>query len=180
MSDNNGPAGHPMNEIARQFTSSDSRSSVHTEAESQSIVPPDDGVSADSDPTPSIPSPWSPLLLTSEQIQAPAFFVDRQLCLRWTAPGSQDPLSRLLSQELASDGPPDIFNLMLKPALKEALPDWQALFSFVYVTLRRTTSGDLFTKKTDSFKSQEKAVMNRPGDRINLGICLSDLKGFGF
>lgn len=150
MPDNNGPAGHPMNEIARQFTAPDGRSSEPTEVESQSMLPSNGGLSADSDPHPPISTPWSPLLLTPEQIKAPAFFVDRQLYVRWAAPGSHDQLSRLLSQELASDEPPEIFNLMLKPAVKEVLPDWQALFSFVYVTLRRTTSGDLFSEKTDS------------------------------
>ena len=165
MSENNGPAGHPMDAIARQFISSDGRSGKYTEAESQSILPPVD-VSAESDPQRAIPRAYSPLMVALEQIEAPAFFVDRQLCVSWTAPDSQDALSQLLGQELQSDEPPNIFNLMLKPAAKAVLPDWQALFSFVYVTLRRTTSGDLFSEITDSIAHDQlsAALLKTAGD----------------
>lgn len=150
MSDENGSAGHPMNEIARQFNASEANAGISAEAESRTMAPPGDDLPADSDPHRSIPAPWSPLMLAAEQIQPPAFFVDRQLSLRWAAASSHDPLSRVLNLQLHSGDPRNIFDLMRDSAVKEALPEWQALFSFVYVTLRRTTSGDLFSEKTDS------------------------------
>ncbi len=158
MSDKNGPAGHPMNEIARQFNASEANAGRPAEAEPRSTALPGDDMPADSDLRRSVPAPWLPLTLAAEQIEAPAFFVDRQLSLRWAAASSHDPFSRLLKQELHSGDPRNIFDLMLNSAVKEALPEWQALFSFVYVTLRRTTSGDLFSEKTDSIDHDQLSI----------------------
>ena len=54
-------------------------------------------------------------------------------------PNGQDALTRALAQELEFASTRNIFNLLLRPTIKESLSDWQAFFSFVYMTLRRTT-----------------------------------------
>ena len=83
-----------------------------------------------------------PLTLLPNQIEAPAFFVDDTLSIRWIADGGTDLFSRSLSHQLKTSGTRNVFNLIMRPAIKHALDDWQAFFSFVYATLRRFTTQD--------------------------------------
>jgi class 3 adenylate cyclase len=78
---------------------------------------------------------FGPLTLSPEQINAPALFVDTDLSIRWIAPGSKDRFSRVLVQQLKSASTRNVFNLLLRPAVKHALTDWRTFFSFVYTTL---------------------------------------------
>jgi class 3 adenylate cyclase len=51
---------------------------------------------------------------------------------------------------LASGAEKDIFSLLQKPSVKAAIADWNALFSFAYVFLRRSTSREVFDSKVDA------------------------------
>jgi class 3 adenylate cyclase len=77
--------------------------------------------------------PWS---LSPQQIDPPAFFVDRDLTLRWIAPSADDPLSQALSAALTSSATGPVFDLLLRPSIKSTVCDWQRFFSFVYTLLR--------------------------------------------
>ena len=92
---------------------------------------------------------FGPLSLSPDQVDAPAFFVDRKLSVLWMAPSGTDTFSQNLAKELESAPTRNIFNLLLRPTIKGALSDWQAFFSFVYSLLRRSTSRDTFDTGTD-------------------------------
>ncbi len=94
------------------------------------------------------PYEFGPLSLTPDQIAAPAFFVDKKLSARWVAPDGTDTFSQILALELASVSRGNIFDLLLRPVIKATLPDWQALFSFVYTRLRGSTARDIFDTGT--------------------------------
>jgi class 3 adenylate cyclase len=91
---------------------------------------------------------FGPLSLSPDQIEAPSFFVDKKLSVVWMNPGGTDAFSLALAQELRSAGTGNIFELLLKPAIKDSIGDWQALFSFVYILLRRSTAKDTFDRET--------------------------------
>ncbi len=75
------------------------------------------------------------LSLSPDQIEAPAFFVDGNLCIRWMATGGTDPFSTALAHELRSTDSRNVFNLLLRPAIKHAISEWRSFFSFVYQNL---------------------------------------------
>lgn len=166
MSDNNGPAGHPMNEIAKQFHASAEPAQIQDESEDVTTVPsaePGASAAADAETPPAISSAWGPVSLSPDQIEAPAFFVDKQLSVQWLAPGSADALIQVLGNELNSGGSRNIFNLLLRPAVKEASAHWQAFFSFVYVMLRRSTSREVFDTGTVFIaRDQRPMAQNEP------------------
>lgn len=149
MTEKNSPTGHPMHEIAEQLKAS---------AKPQKGQPLTETIVSDSADASHGNSSlaWDPLSLTPNQIEAPAFFVDVHLNVPWIAPGSTDALSNALAMELNSGTAPNIFSLLLRPAIKDALADWQALFSFVYVTLRRSTSRDIFESATDFISENQR------------------------
>lgn len=164
MSEENAPAGHPMDEIAQRFN-------MHTGPISEDQ--PDSGAappSASSTPAgpdasghrPSLKtgSAFGPISFSSDQIGEPAFFVDRELCLRWIAPGGADAFSRALARERESGSTANVFSLLIKPAIRDALCDWQTFFSFVYVLLRRLTPRDTFDSGTVFLSGEHTAHMD--------------------
>ncbi|HSO20903.1 MAG TPA: hypothetical protein VLT88_15670, partial [Desulfosarcina sp.] len=148
MPDNNIPADHPMNEIARQFRAP--AESVAESPDADSDAPLDGDAPSSTDPTASPETqPEAPLLsLMPGQIGAPAFFVDRRLMVRWVAPGRADTLSSALHEEVRADSERNIFSLLQRSSVKAAVKDWSTLFSFAYVVLRRSTAKDLFDSGT--------------------------------
>jgi class 3 adenylate cyclase len=152
MTDNNGPIGHPMNEIARKFTTPEATIPDHADSASHVATQDDEPDPRSSEavaPSTMGPSRWVPVSLGPEQIEAPAFFVDRDLIVQWWTPGGTDRFSRVLDQELRAVAARNIFNLLQRIAIKDAVSDWQAFFSFVYVTLRRSTSKHTFAMQSD-------------------------------
>jgi len=150
MSDNNASAGHPMNEIARQFKApAEHVQELPTSSETAHDAISDDRVRtmADGQSSHGNFAAAPPFSLIPGRIEAPSFFVDRHLSLEWLAPGGSDDLSVALSDELASGAEKDIFSLLQKPSVKAAVADWNALFSFAYVFLRRSTSREVFDSK---------------------------------
>lgn len=91
---------------------------------------------------------FNPLRLSPDQIAPPAFFVDSSLSLCWTAPDGTNAFSRSLAEALESASTRNVFTLLLAPSVKKSLPDWEALFSFIYTMLRRSTSRDTFDSAT--------------------------------
>lgn len=83
---------------------------------------------------------FGPLSLLPDQIDAPAFFVDDNLSVRWIATGGTDPFTTALTQELRTTASRNVFNLLLRPAIKHAMTDWRSFFSFVYTSLGQTTA----------------------------------------
>ncbi len=151
MSDNNGDAGHPMNEIAKQVRASAGMSPERPAVETDGSAQPaqqGDSAAAAIGTSPGTPTPWIPLSISTDQIEAPAFFVDRDLSVQWMAPGGTDGFSRALDRELDSGATRNIFSLLLNPTIKAATGDWQTFFSLVYVTLRRSTPRDTFDTQT--------------------------------
>ncbi len=164
MSDDNSPSGDPKDEIAEpakpSAKPSHDRPAVETVAAAiQPDVPADTNVDVQAN-QPSEPADaptaaqtaqvtFAPLCLSPDQIAAPAFYVDKKLALLWMAPSGTDAISRALSLELKSTATRNIFNLLLRPAIKTALSDWQALFSFVYIILRRGTAKGTFDTATE-------------------------------
>ncbi|MBC2712706.1 MAG: hypothetical protein HGJ94_17475 [Desulfosarcina sp.] len=155
MSDHNGPAGHPMDEIAQQFKASTKPSPDQPASEAVSAFVQSDDQSETADTTTSefesaqtAEAIFGPLSLSPDQIDAPTFFVDKKLSVLWTAPSGTDAFSQTLALELKSASTRNIFNLLLRPAIKGTLSDWQAFFSFVYIMLRRSTTRDTFDTET--------------------------------
>lgn len=161
MPDDNGPTGHPMNEIARRFTTSDQPGRDLREPEPVDHPEP---VSFGGDMAmqahypPAIPGALPPLSLVPDQIEAPAFFVDRNLSVRWMAANGDDRFSSALARTLAPSANDNIFNLLLQPEIKESLSDWQSFFSFVYNSLRRSTARETFDRRTDFVASEDRPV----------------------
>jgi class 3 adenylate cyclase len=162
MPEDNGPTGHPMNEIAQRFAAAARPDRSRPEAEDPADAPAP--VSSDSDTatqaldSPTIPESLPPLTLIPDQIEAPAFFVDRNLSVRWMAASGEDRFSRALARILSQSANDNIFNLMLRPEIKQSLSDWQAFFSFIYANLRRSTARETFDRGTDGI-----ARKDRPG-----------------
>ena len=151
MPEYNEPTGHPMDEIAQRFKAS----KISTpDMPAPSVVSrsdqaaPDDATGSEIKPEPATGAVLGPLSLSADQIAAPAFFVDRQLSLVWIAPDGADPFSQALAREWEEASTDNIFNLLLRPAVKAAISDWQAFFSFVYILLRRSTSREVFDSGT--------------------------------
>lgn len=153
MPDENGPTGHPMNEIARRFTAPSQPVQRRPEPETIDHPAP---VSPDAEA--SIPGALPALTLMPDQIEAPAFFVNKNLSVRWMAAKGEDRFSRALARILGSSAADNVFSLLLRPEIKESLSDWQAFFSFVYSNLRRSTARETFDRRT-AFIGRE----NRPG-----------------
>jgi class 3 adenylate cyclase len=109
---------------------------------------PADATGSEIKPEPATRAVLGPLSLSADQIAAPAFFVDRQLSLVWLAPDGADPFSQALAREWEAASTDNIFNLLLRPAVKATISDWQAFFSFVYILLRRSTSREVFDSGT--------------------------------
>ncbi len=155
MSEHNGPSGHPMDPIAEQFKTSakPARNQMPSETASSAESPGNRFESAGkkgSEGRSSLAAQaiFGPLSLSPDQIEAPSFFVDKKLSVVWMSPGGTDAFSLALAQELPSADAGNIFNLLLRPAIKASLGDWQALFSFVYILLRRSTAKDTFDRET--------------------------------
>jgi class 3 adenylate cyclase len=160
MPEHNGPSDHPMDEIAKQFKGSARPSQNQPPSGTLSSVEPSgnrfetagtNGFEPESPPT--AQTTVGPLSLSPDQIEAPSFFVDKKLSVVWTNPSGTDPFTRALDQESRSPSTPNIFELLLKPAVKDAIADWQALFSFIYIVLRRSTDQDTFGRGTVSIAS---------------------------
>ncbi|WP_170302140.1 adenylate/guanylate cyclase domain-containing protein [Desulfosarcina widdelii] len=161
MPDDNGPTGHPMNEIARRFTAADQSGRSRPEPEPSDPPAPvssNDDAAMQAHYPPTIPGALPPLSLMPDQIEAPAFFVDRDLSVRWMAANGKDRFSSALARTLAPSADDNIFNLLLQPEIKESLSDWQAFFSFVYTSLRRSTARETFDRQTDFIARED-----RPG-----------------
>ena len=151
MPEYNEPSGHPMDEIAQRFKTSKTPT---PDLPAPSVVSPSDQAApadltgSEIKPEPATGAILGPLSLSTDQIAAPAFFVDRQLSLVWLAPDGTDPFSQALAREWEAASTDNIFNLLLRPAVKGTISDWQAFFSFVYVLLRRSTSREVFDSGT--------------------------------
>jgi class 3 adenylate cyclase len=151
MPEYNEPSGHPMDEIARRFKTSPP--STPDRPASSAVSRSDQAAPADATGPeikldPATGPVLGPLSLAADQIAAPAFFVDRQLSLVWLAPDGTDPFSQALAREWEAASTDNIFNLLLRPAVKATISDWQAFFSFVYILLRRSTSREVFDSGT--------------------------------
>ena len=147
--------GSHMDEIAEPFKASEIESPQTAEAE------------------------FGPLSISPDQIEAPALFVDKNLSVRWMAPSGTDAFSQALALELKSASTRNIFNLLLRPAIKNALSDWQAFFSFVYITLRRSTSRETFDTGTvsisrDHIPTTDDQTALAPGNRpFQVDSCIA-------
>jgi class 3 adenylate cyclase len=161
MPDDNGLTGHPMNEIARRFTDPVQRDRRRPEPESSDHPAPvsSNDAAMQAHYPPAIPGALPPLSLLPDQIEAPAFFVDRNLSVRWMAADGEDRFSSALARTLTPSANDNIFNLLLQPEIKESLSDWQAFFSFVYTSLRLATTRETFDRRTDFIARED-----RPGD----------------
>ena len=155
MSEHNGPSGHPMDEIAEQFKAPDKPAQNQRPSDIVSSVEPSDnrfGLAGANDSegesSLSAQATFGPLSLSPDQIEAPSFFVDKKLSVLWMNPGGTDAFSHALAQELGSTPSGNIFDLLLSPAIKDSITDWQALFSFIYILLRRSTAKDTFDRGT--------------------------------
>jgi hypothetical protein len=105
-----------------------------------------------------------PLSLLPDQIEAPAFFVDKNLSIRWIATGGQDPFSMALAQELRSTASRHVFNLLLRPAIKHAIADWRSFFSFVYTNLRHAATPQAGFNPEFPFISREQIPPQKMGN----------------
>jgi class 3 adenylate cyclase len=143
MPDENGPTGHPMNEIARRFATP-----FRPDPSRPEPATIDHPAPVSSDAEASIPGTLPALTLMPDQIEAPAFFVDKKNSVRWMAAKGEDRFSRALARILASSAVDNVFSLLLRPEIKESLADWQVFFSFVYTKLRRSTARETFDRRT--------------------------------
>ena len=162
MPENNGPADHPMSEIAERFRDATERFPDRQDLDagvSSGTSLPDEPMDVDRPIPAGDTLNLPPLSVREDQIEAPAFLVDRNLTVRWMAPGMDSPFCQALARAKASSPDSNIFSLLLKPTVQESHPEWQALFSFVYISLRRSTSRDTFESRTDFI-----APEHRPGD----------------
>jgi class 3 adenylate cyclase len=144
MPDNNGPAGHPMNEIAAKFDAA---------AKSRANAPESRSTQ--------IPASMPAFTILPDQIEAPAFFVDRNLCVPRVSPDSNTRFLQIMAGELEQQPDRSIFSLLLVPGVKDSLADWQALFSFVYIALRRSTSRETFESQTRFMDQEDHPVLDR-------------------
>ena len=155
MPDHTGPSGHPMDQIAEQFKASAKPGHNNRPSETVSSVEssgnrsePAGNNGSEGEPSVIAHAIVGQLSLSPDQIEAPSFFVDKKLSVLWMTPGGTDAFCLALAQELRSSSEPNIFDLLLKPTVKDSIADWQALFSFVYILLRRSTAKDTFDRKT--------------------------------
>ena len=117
MPDDNGPSGHPMNEIAKRFSAAAQPSRKRPASEPIEQPAP---ASSDAEASVQANDPYAiagslpPLALMPDQIEAPAFFVDRHLSVRWMAANGKDRFSRALARCLAPSADKNIFNLLLQ------------------------------------------------------------------
>jgi class 3 adenylate cyclase len=159
MPENRQPAGHPMDEIAQGFKkrthSSSGDQPVSRTVSPSALSKPADARAFKTGSASSAEATFGPLSLSPDQIAGPAFFVDKQLSICWIAPDGADAFSQALALELASESTRNIFTLLLKPAVKEALSGWQAFFPFVYTLIRRSTSRDTFEQETDFVPAEQ-------------------------
>ena len=155
MPEHNGPSGHPMDEIAEQFKAFAQPSQGQPAPKTTSSVEPSDsrfeptdthGSERESSRT--AQAIFGPLSLSPDQIEAPSFFVDKKLSVLWMNPIGTDAFSQALAVELRSAPTRNIFDLLLRPAIKASIDDWQAFFSFVYILLRRSTDQNTFDRET--------------------------------
>jgi class 3 adenylate cyclase len=121
---------------------------------------------------------FGPLSLSPDQIEAPSFFVDKKLSVVWMDPDGTDAFSHALAQELHSTSTRNIFDLLLRPAIQDSIADWQAMFSFVYILLRRSTDRDTFGRGTVSISknhlpaTDEAAAPARPIHPFQVDSCI--------
>ena len=155
MSEHDGPSGHPMDQIAEQFKASAKPSRNQMPSETASSVESSGNrfesagrKGSEGESSLTAQAIFGPLCLSPDQIEAPSFFVDKKLSVVWMNPSGTDAFSLALAQELPSAGAGNIFELLLRPAIKDSLGDWQRLFSFVYILLRRSTAKDTFDRET--------------------------------
>ena len=167
MPENNGPGGHPMSKIAQRFETATDLFSRRQKKE-PSAQPVTEPAVRTTDTSRQLPSQDSmtlnPLRLDPDQIEAPAFFVDRSLNIGWTSVGSDDDFLHALARELESSSDRNVFSLLLKPAVKDSLQEWQPFFSFVYVTLRRSTARNTFESGTDFIAEDHLPGDDSPAD----------------
>ncbi|BBO88255.1 adenylate/guanylate cyclase domain-containing protein [Desulfosarcina ovata] len=90
------------------------------------------------------------LYLRPDTIAAPAFFVDRDLSVRWIAPGGNDPFSDALAGQIETLATHNVFKLLMGPAVEHCVHEWQSFFSFVYSVLKRSTASATFESGTSS------------------------------
>jgi class 3 adenylate cyclase len=144
-----------MDEIAEQFKACAKASPGQPASETTSPVEPSDsrfeptdthGSERESSRT--AQAIFGPLCLSPDQIEAPSFFVDKKLSVLWMNPIGTDAFSHALAVELRSAPTRNIFDLLLRPAIKASIDNWQAFFSFVYILLRRSTDRDTFDRQT--------------------------------
>lgn len=162
MSEENGSTGYSTDKIAEQFKASvkplpdeppsDGRSSVGPSAYPFESTGTDGPTSRSSSTAQAI---FGPLSLTPDQIEAPSFLVDNELNVTWMNPNGTDAFSRALARELNVAPTRNIFDLLLRPAIKDAIDDWRAFFTFVYILLRRSTEKDTFHRGTGSISKDQ-------------------------
>ena len=92
--------------------------------------------------------PITSLSIDLDQIALPAFFVAGDLSVSCTASSNTETFCQTLAKELKSSSAPNIFDLLLRPTIKDTLCDWQTLFSFVYTMLQQSTEKDTFSMGT--------------------------------
>ncbi len=155
MPEHDGPSGHPMDQIAEQFKTSANPARNEMPSKTASTVEPSPnsiesaGIKGSGGRlSQNAQATFGPLSLAADQIEAPSFFVDKKLALVWMNRGGTDPFSLALAEALPSAGAGNIFELLLRPAIKNSVGDWQVLFSFVYILLRRSTAKDTFDRET--------------------------------
>jgi class 3 adenylate cyclase len=155
MSEHNGHPNHPMDEIAEQFKTSATPKQNQPPSETVTAADSSDdrfkpGGTSGSEPesSPAAQAGFGQLSLSPEQIDAPSFFVDKKLTVVWMNNRSTDSLSLAMARELDSAPTHNIFDLLLRPAIKDSIANWQAFFSFVYILLRRSTDPSTFDRKT--------------------------------
>jgi class 3 adenylate cyclase len=89
------------------------------------------------------------------------------------AQGGTDAFSQALSKELESAAQSNVFEVMVRPTIKEALPDWQAFFTFIYSMLRRSAASAAFEMETSVFPADQIPPIGEESTRI------ADVQSFG-
>ena len=153
MSEHNGPTGHPKDQTAEPFKTSATPARNQMPPDAASPVESAAGSGSEGRSSLTAQGTFGPLSLSPDQIEAPSFFVNQKLTVAWMNPSGTDAFSHALAKELNSASTGNIFDLLLKPAIKRSMSDWQAFFSFVYVLLRRSTDKGTFDRGTVSFSS---------------------------
>lgn len=142
MSEFPSAGGHCITDIARPFSASANPLTDPLPWESMAMIglpPAANGQPLVFESSQSAEAMVGPLTISLGQIDAPALFVDNKLSIRWLAPGSQDRFSLVLAQQLKAASTRNVFNLLLRPAIKHTLADWRTFFSFIYTRLHRST-----------------------------------------